>query len=95
MVGDDFALEVVQQRHLQRNQVTRCVGEAAVINHRRRGLCERCRQQPQLRTDHSPSTNVVEFVLQPDALLNQLVTLVKQVASTVFNLLLEIADLGG
>ena len=92
MVGDDFSLEVVQQRHLQRDQVTRCVGEAAVINHRRRGLCERCRKQPQLRTDHSASTNVVEFVLQPEALLNHPVTFIKQGASTLFNLLLKVAD---
>ena len=41
----------------------------------------------------SPSTKVVEFVLEPEALLNQLVTLVKQVASTVFNLFLKAADL--
>ena len=33
VVGDDFALEVVQQRHLQRNEVARCVGKTAVINH--------------------------------------------------------------
>ena len=33
VVGDDFALEVMQQRHLQRNQVTRCVSKTAVINH--------------------------------------------------------------
>ena len=42
-----------------------------------------------------PSTNVVDFVLQPMALLNQLVTLVKQVASTVFNFFLKAADLVG
>jgi len=33
--------------------------------------------------------------LQPETLRNQLVSLVKQPTSTVFNLLLKIADLGG
>ena len=43
----------------------------------------------------SASTNVVEFVLQPKALLNHPVTFIKQVASTVFNFLLKAADLVG
>ena len=43
----------------------------------------------------TPSTNVVEFVLEPEALLDHPVAPIKQVASAVFDLLLKIADLGG
>ena len=44
--------------------------------------------------DHSSSTNVVQLVLEPETLLDHAVALIQQVASTVFNLLLKIGDLG-
>ena len=42
----------------------------------------------------SASTNVVQFVLQPQSQRNQLVTLFKQPTSLFFILTLKIADLG-
>ena len=43
----------------------------------------------------SPSTHVVEFVLQPKALLNQPVAFIQQAASLFFDLALEVGDPGG
>ena len=54
-------------------------------------LAHRCHQERL----PSPSTNVVEFVLQPETLPNQPVTLIKQTSSLFFYGALDLGDLGG